>query len=133
MMKKLITAILCVAVGSFFCPIQLTASPHYETNTLYEIEVTAYCETGTTSSGYVIPSDGTGKMVCAFGKEYEGMTACIYYDDELVGIYEILDTGSVKAGITTSEVLDINIPGDKQACKEWGRRKCMVYFMKGVG
>lgn len=132
-MKGRIKTILLASAICLAIPLRTRADVHYELNTLYQVEVTAYCETGTTSSGYVIPADGSGKKVCAFGKEYEGCTITVYYDNELVGIYECLDTGSNWAGIATSETLDINIPNDLEACKEWGRRTCTIYITRGVG
>lgn len=130
MKKKMQAAFLLMSAICLFnaSSIYTQATPHYEMNTLYTIECTAYCDSeNLTSTGCEVR-----KGVCAFAPEYYGKVAVVYYDNELVGIYEILDTGSCEAGVRTGEVLDLWFETQEE-CIEFGRKQCVVYFVDGKG
>ena len=96
------------------------------------IEATAYCY-GTTTC--------TGKKVregyAAMSKNYIGMTAIVYTEDEngqaldYIGTYEIEDTGG-DYRIKNGSCIDIYIP-DYDKCIEFGRQKVVVYLMDAKG
>lgn len=74
---------------------------HAEEQELLPVHITGYCLQGITKSGKT-----TRKGICAYRPEDIGKTAIAYDKDmNLIGIYEIEDTGSknVKAGY----VLDV--------------------------
>lgn len=128
-MKKLILILMGLIVCSGSC----IAQPHYETGVLYQIECTAYCDVGTTSTGYEIPSDGSmSKKIAAFSPEMAGYVAVVTMPDGTNQCFEIVDTGSVSCGIRTGEVMDLWMPTEHQ-CNEFGRQVLNVYFVKGEG
>lgn len=105
--------------------------PTYEDNSatpiILECESTAYCYGETTC---------TGKRVregyAAMAKKYVGMTALVYTTDmELVGIYEIEDTGGDER-IKKGECIDIYMPSYDD-CMEYGRRNVIVYLYDAQG
>ena len=88
---------------------------------LIKMHATAYCIHGTTRSG-----KQTRKGIAACNKKYLGMTALVYQrlpnDEvgELIGIYEIEDTGETE-GLKNGNVIDIWCP-DLDACQEFMNR-----------
>lgn len=131
-MKKLI-AVTLIASGLIAAKSNTVAEPHYEEGQLYTIECTAYCDTGQTATGIKIPSDGSlNRKIAAFSPEYYGWLAVVAMPDGHNEIYEIQDTGSIKYGIRTGEVMDLWIPTEN-ACEEFGRQQLQVYFVKGEG
>lgn len=97
---------------------------------LYSMQATAYCLHGTTADG-----SQTRIGIAASKPEWIGKTAVVYLDDngergELLGFYEIKDTGgkSVRSG----KVLDIWLPTYNE-CKQFGRKKVLVAIVDGVG
>ncbi len=131
-MKKVIAIAVMVAclVASTRCS---KAAPHYEEGVLYEIECTAYCDTGLTATGVEIPTDGSlNRNIAAFSPEYYGWCAVVTMPDGASRIYEIQDTGSEKCGIRDGQVMDLWFPTEN-ACVEFGRQTLKVYFVKGVG
>lgn len=131
-MKRIIAAALgasCLLANKA----QVIAQPHYETGVLYQIECTAYCDTGDTSTGYTIPADGSmKKQIAAFSPEMAGYVAVVTMPDGTNQMYEILDTGSIECGIRTGEFMDLWMPTEHQ-CNEFGRQVLNVYFVKGEG
>jgi 3D (Asp-Asp-Asp) domain-containing protein len=65
-------------------------------------------------------------------KEYMGKTAIVYTPDfELIGIYEVEDTGG-DYRIKNGQCIDIYIP-DYDSCIEFGRQDVIVYLMDAKG
>jgi len=126
MKRKLFSLVITIALGCFIAKSHSTAAsnPYGEP---YPIEVTAYCDHGITKSGIPVRVG-----ICAGREEWIGKTAIIYQSDgQLLGIYEILDTGGdyrIKAG----KCLDIFMP-DKAQCKEFGRQQCRVQIVDAEG
>lgn len=107
MKKHKIAAIILTAALSIF---SVSANAAEEDNIYGEPiagSATAYCLHGTTTSGQY-----TRHGICAGKKEWLGKTAIIYQRlpdgsiGDLIGIYEILDTGGT-TGLKTGKVLDI--------------------------
>lgn len=79
---------------------------------------TAYCDHGITASG-----DYTRDGICAMKKDYIGKCAVVYQrlpDDsvgEIIGIYEIKDTGGAKA-IKEGKTVDVWKP-DLNSCQDF--------------
>lgn len=131
-MRKAITALL-IAGGLIATTSDTVAEPHYEQGQIYTIECTAYCDIGITSTGIEIPTDGSlNRQIAAFSPEYYGWLAVVTMPDGSNEIYEIQDTGSIKYGVRTGEVLDIWMSTQHQ-CEEFGRQQLKVYFVKGEG
>lgn len=83
---------------------------------LLSAHATAYCATGVTKSGKY-----TRDGICAAKQEWLGKTVVVYQrlpDDsvgEIIGIYEILDTGGTP-GLKSGKVVDIWCP-NLDACQ----------------
>lgn len=95
------------------------------------IESTAYCHGEVTASGHKVREG-----IAAGRREWIGQTAIVYADDngsigELIGIYEVLDTGG-DARIQNGECIDIYMP-DYAAAKEYGRRDVWVQIVDAKG
>lgn len=105
------------------------AEVDYLDGELHEVDATAYCDSGLTSTGCQVREG-----ICAFDPKYYGCVALIYDAEnlELIGLYEVKDTGSVKYGIRTGKTIDIWMPTREQ-CLEFGRRKVLVQIVKGWG
>lgn len=79
---------------------------------------TAYCVSGTMASG-----QQTRPGVCAAKKEWLGKKAYIYQRlpdntrGELLGVYDILDTGGTQ-GLKNGKVIDVWMP-DLQGCQDF--------------
>ena len=100
--------------------------PEYEPTPLH-IEATAYCLTGTMANG-----DQVRQGVCAMARKYIGMTAIVYTEDyELIGIYEVCDTGADER-IVSGECIDIWNESEDW-CKEFGRKNVIVYLVDAKG
>lgn len=128
-MKKIVSMVLLLSVVIVSSiSTQAKEVKHYEEYTLYDIEVTAYCNSENLTSTGCEVREG----IAAFAPEYYGYVACVYYDDEFLGFFEIKDTGSYESGVRTGEVLDIWLPTEEE-CKEFGRKECVFYLVKGVG
>lgn len=92
-----------------------------------DIEATAYCYGEITASGKRVR-----KGMAAMAKEYMGKTAIVYTPDfELIGIYEVEDTGG-DYRIKNGQCIDIYIP-DYDSCIEFGRQDVIVYLMDAKG
>lgn len=125
MKRKLQTALLILIVA-----IMYSANSYAESNRYgnpFPVEVTAYCDNGITASG-----SHTRTGICAAKKEWIGYTAIIYNSDmELVGIYQIEDTGS-DYRLKNGSCIDIWLP-DYDSCIKWGRQKCYVQIVPAEG
>jgi 3D (Asp-Asp-Asp) domain-containing protein len=72
-----------------------------EAETLMPVKITGYCVTGTTAGGVE-----TRSGICAYRPKDIGKTAIVYNSErEVIGIYEIMDTGS--ENIREGRTLDI--------------------------
>lgn len=99
--------------------------------TPFHIESTAYCHGEVTAGGHKVREG-----IAAGRREWMGQTAILYADDngsigELIGIYEVLDTGG-DARIQNGECIDIYMP-DYAAAKEYGRRDVWVQIVDAKG
>lgn len=97
----------------------------------FRIESTAYCYGETTASGQPVR-----KGIAAARKEWMGLTAIMYADDngkvgDLIGIYEILDSGGDER-IKNGTCIDVYMP-EEDACWEWGRRNVWVQIVDAKG
>lgn len=97
----------------------------------FKIESTAYCYGEITASGQAVREG-----IAAGRKDWIGLTAIVYTDDngevgELLGIYEILDTGG-DYRIKEGKCIDIYMM-DKQDCIEWGRRNVWIQLVDAKG
>ena len=100
--------------------------PEYEPTPLH-IEATAYCLHGTMANG-----DQVRQGVCAIARKYIGMTAIVYTEDyELIGIYEVCDTGADER-IVSGDCIDIWNESEDW-CKEFGRKNVIVYLVDAKG
>lgn len=95
------------------------------------IESTAYCHGEVTAGGHEVREG-----IAAGRREWIGQTAIVYADDngsigELIGIYEVLDTGG-DVRIQNGECIDIYMP-DYAAAKEYGRRDVWVQIVDAKG
>lgn len=92
-----------------------------------DIEATAYCYGTTTASGKQVREG-----MAAMAKEYIGKTAIVYTKDfELIGIYEIEDTGG-DYRIKEGKCIDIYIPSYEEAI-QFGRQDVTVYLFDAKG
>ena len=115
-----------------FCDTPIMA--HAEDNpygTPFQAESTAYCHGEITASGNPVREG-----IVAARKEWIGQTAILYVDDagkigELIGIYEILDTGGDER-IKNGDCIDIYMQ-DRNKCLEWGRKKIWVQIVDAKG
>jgi len=142
-MKRAI-AILCLVI-MLFVPVEASAvdnqvNPYGEP---FPMLTTAYLDSGITASGCQ-----TREGICAAKKEWIGMTAIIYErtDDnkigELLGIYEILDTGfggdsdgDGIGSIQEGKVIDVWFP-TYDLCVEWMKKtngRCFVQLVNAQG
>ena len=72
------------------------------------------------------------KGVCAMARKYIGMTAIVYTEDyELIGIYEVCDTGADER-IISGDCIDIWNESEDW-CKEFGRKNVIVYLVDAKG
>lgn len=99
--------------------------------TPFQIESTAYCYGEITASGQAVREG-----IAAGRREWIGLTAILYEDDggeigELIGIYEILDTGGDER-IKNGTCIDIYIP-DYDAAIEYGRKSVFVQLVDAKG
>lgn len=137
-MRNKIISLLCIAAGLGCNSFSTTASPHYELNTVYEVECTAYADQGTTATLTHIDSN-TKRYVCAFAPEYFGKVIAVSTDfdgdgEDETRLYEVEDTGSVSAGVRSGEVIDLFFPEGEEACFEFGRRTVrIVIYERGLG
>lgn len=95
------------------------------------IEATAYCYGTTTASGKPVREG-----YAAMAKGYIGKTAIVYEDfdgkpGDLIGIYEIEDTGGDER-IKEGRCIDIYIP-DYDSCIEFGRQNVIVFIIDAKG
>lgn len=95
------------------------------------IESTAYCHGEVTASGHKVR-----ECIAAGRREWIGQTAILYADDngsigELIGIYEVLDTGGDER-IKDGSCIDIYM-SDYAAAKEYGRRDVWVQIVDAKG
>ncbi|WMC91223.1 hypothetical protein [Kineothrix sp. MB12-C1] len=99
--------------------------------TPFQIESTAYCYGEITASGQAVREG-----IAAGRKEWIGLTAIVYTDDsgevgELIGIYEILDTGGDER-IQDGRCIDIYIPDYKEAIS-YGRKTVWMQLVDAKG
>lgn len=95
------------------------------------IEATAYCYGTTTCTGKPVREG-----IAAMSKGYLGKTAIVYTDmegepGELIGIYEIEDTGG-DYRIQEGRCIDIYIP-DYDKAIEFGRQNVIVFIIDAKG
>lgn len=102
--------------------VKATDNPYGEP---FDIEVTAYCIDGITATGC-----HTREGICAGKREWLGKTAIIYYEDEVLGIYEVKDCGG--RAIREGRRLDIWLPTENE-CFEFGIKKCKVQIIDAEG
>lgn len=93
----------------------------------YLIEATAYCDAEQlTASG-----EPVREGICAFAPELMHKTVYIWSEDwELIGIYEVKDTGSKR--IKNGEVIDIWMP-EYNDCIQFGRKKVWIEVLDAEG
>ena len=97
----------------------------------FRMESTAYCHGEITATG-----DKVREGIAAARKEWRGLTAVLYEDNngsvgELIGIYEILDTGGDER-IKNGTCIDVYLP-DYQKAKEYGRKNVWVQLVEAKG
>lgn len=95
------------------------------------IEATAYCYGTTTASGKKVREG-----YAAMARGYLGKTAIVYEDmdgvpGDLIGIYEIEDTGG-DYRIQEGRCIDIYIP-DYDECVQFGRQNVIVFVIDAKG
>lgn len=118
-MKRMMI-VLAIVIG-LFCPVQAKAE-------VLNIEATAYCTDGITSTGEHTVEGITlagcprwyGKTVWVFEDKGNGIQV-----ENLIGCYICTDTGSSR--IRNGEVVDIFI-SDYNRAIEFGRKKVYVYI-----
>jgi len=107
-------------------------TPSNDIGELVPMESTAYTWTGDPCANGKYPKIG----ICAAAPEWIGLT-CVMYENndghpgDLIGIYEIYDTGSdyrIQEGLCIDVYLD-----SKEECLEWGRKQviCQIIDAKG--
>lgn len=117
--------LIAAAVAGLIFPLQSNAEEVYREPV--RMEATAYDYGKLTAAGVPVREG-----ICAGKREWIGKTAVIYNNQmELIGIYEILDTGGDER-IRNGTCLDIYIP-DEQRCKEWGRQTVYVQILEAAG
>jgi 3D (Asp-Asp-Asp) domain-containing protein len=99
--------------------------------TPFKIESTAYCYGEITASGQAVREG-----IAAGRKEWMGLTAILYTDDngkvgDIIGIYEILDTGGDER-IKNGTCIDIYML-DYDDCREWGRKNVWIQIVDAKG
>lgn len=117
--KKIIVAVIIMAILLYSCKSCVCAAYYYYwLGNPYKIRCTVYCDHGVTKSGEIV-RDG----IAAMNDEMLGKTAVIYrYNSdgsigELIGIYDILDTGSNKY-LKAGKRIDIYCE-DLELCNAW--------------
>lgn len=99
--------------------------------TPFEIEATAYCDTGITASGKPVREG-----ICAGRQEWLGKVIVVYTLDEndaprLYGIYECLDTGG-DSKIKSGRCVDIWMENEAD-CIDFGRQRVLIQVVNGKG
>lgn len=93
----------------------------------YKVEATAYCDAEQPTASGELVRDG----ICAFAPELMHKTVYIWTEDwELIGIYEVKDTGSKR--IKNGEVIDIWMQ-DYNDCIQFGRQKVWIQVLDAQG
>jgi 3D (Asp-Asp-Asp) domain-containing protein len=99
----------------------LPSNPTPKTSSGEEFNATAYCLSGTTTSGHQ-----TRPGIVSADPEVIPLGSVIYVDSPLKGgIYQVLDTGDLIKG----KIIDIFIPSYER-CMEFGRRIVKVTILR---
>lgn len=100
---------------------------------LLTIDATAYCVSGTTSTGTQTVEGRTA----AGSPEWYGMTAYVWEDtgngikpENLIGIYTVEDTGKKGGSVRNGRTIDIYLK-DYNRCIQFGRKKVFVWLVEG--
>lgn len=132
MILAIIIGIISLIILTMFSEKVVAHTPSNDIGELVPMESTAYTWTGDSCANGKYPRVG----ICAAAPEWIGLT-CVMYEDndgqpgDLIGIYEIYDTGSdyrIQEGLCIDVYLD-----SKEECLKWGRKQviCQIIDVKG--